>query len=232
MSLPKIEHPLFNITIPSTGEKVKFRPFTVKEEKILLIAQQSDDSEQVVQSIKQIINNCVQDIDVDKLAMFDLEFIILSLRSKSVNNIIDFSVVDPETEDRVNLSLNLDTVQVVYNDKHDKNIKIDEKSLFTMRYPSINELSELIDDPQNEEVVFKALVNCVDKLFYGDQVYDMTSYSYEERSEFVESLDSNILSAMRAFFETMPKIRHEIEYKNSNGNKKTFVIEGLDNFFI
>ena len=224
MSLPKIEHPLFNITIPSTGEKVKFRPFTVKEEKILLIAQQSDDSEQVVQSIKQIINNCVQDIDVDKLAMFDLEFIILSLRSKSVNNIIDFSVVDPETEDRVNLSLNLDTVQVVYNDKHDKNIKIDEKSLFTMRYPSINELSELIDDPQNEEVVFKALVNCVDKLFYGDQVYDMTSYSYEERSEFVESLDSNILSAMRAFFETMPKIRHEIEYKNSNGNKKTFVI--------
>ena len=232
MSLPKIEHPLFNITIPSTGEKVKFRPFTVKEEKILLIAQQSDDSEQVVQSIKQIINNCVQDIDVDKLAMFDLEFIILSLRSKSVNNIIDFSVVDPETEDRVNLSLNLDTVQVVYNDKHDKNIKIDEKSLFTMRYPSINELSKLIDDPQNEEVVFKALVNCVDKLFYGDQVYDMTSYSYEERSEFVESLDSNILSAMRAFFETMPKIRHEIEYKNSNGNKKTFVIEGLDNFFI
>ena len=232
MSLPKIEHPLFNITIPSTGEKVKFRPFTVKEEKILLIAQQSDDSEQVVQSIKQIINNCVQDIDVDKLAMFDLEFIILSLRSKSVNNIIDFSVVDPETEDRVNLSLNLDTVQVVYNDKHDKNIKIDEKSLFTMRYPSINELSELIDDPQNEEVVFKALVNCVDKLFYGDQVYDMTSYSYEERSEFVESLDSNILSAMRAFLETMPKIRHEIEYKNSNGNKKTFVIEGLDNFFI
>ena len=224
MSLPKIEHPLFNITIPSTGEKVKFRPFTVKEEKILLITQQSDDSEQVVQSIKQIINNCVQDIDVDKLAMFDLEFIILSLRSKSVNNIIDFSVVDPETEDRVNLSLNLDTVQVVYNDKHDKNIKIDEKSLFTMRYPSINELSELIDDPQNEEVVFKALVNCVDKLFYGDQVYDMTSYSYEERSEFVESLDSNILSAMRAFFETMPKIRHEIEYKNSNGNKKTFVI--------
>ena len=232
MSLPKIEHPLFNITIPSTGEKVKFRPFTVKEEKILLIAQQSDDSEQVVQSIKQIINNCVQDIDVDKLAMFDLEFIILSLRSKSVNNIIDFSVVDPETEDRVNLSLNLDTVQVVYNDKHDKNIKIDEKSLFTMRYPSINELSKLIDDPQNEEVVFKALVNCVDKLFYGDQVYDMTSYSYEERSEFVESLDSNILSAMRVFFETMPKIRHEIEYKNSNGNKKTFVIEGLDNFFI
>ena len=232
MSLPKIEHPLFDVTIPSTGEKVKFRPFTVKEEKILLIAQQSEDSEQVVNSIKQIVNNCVQGIDVDKLAMFDLEFIILSLRSKSVNNVIDFSVIDPETEERVNLSLNLDLVKVVYDEKHDKNIKIDDKSVFTMRYPSINELKDIIDEPDNEEIIFKALVSCVDKLFYGDQVYDMKSYSYEERSEFVESLDSSVLEKMKVFFETMPKIRHEIDYTNANGNKKKFVIEGLDNFFI
>jgi len=232
MALPKIDLPLFDIEIPSTKKKTKFRPFTVKEEKILLIAQESKDIDQIINAIKQIVNNTVENVDVDDLATFDLEYLLVHIRGKSVSNEIQFSVTDPDTTDKVNLILNTDNVKMVYNENHNKMISLDSNVHIMMRYPSINELSTLIKNKSNIDSMLRIMISCIDQVIEGDSVYKIKDFSEEEVFEFINSFTSSHVDSIKNFFDTMPTLRCEIPYVNSKGDDKTFIIEGIESFFI
>ena len=235
MSLPKIQQPLFEVTVPSTGQKVKFRPFTVKEEKILLVAQQANDVEQMVLAIKQILNNCIEDIDVDNLAMFDIEYLMLKIRGQSVNNEIEFSVKDPETDEEVPLKIDINQIEMKKDPEHTNIIELSDTHKIVMRYSTLEELKTLAsaDENNQNEKMFDVMVDCIDSLIEGDDtVYKFKDFSKEEVNEFVESLTSKTVQDIQKFFQTIPVLRIECPYTNSKGNEKTFVVEGLQSFFI
>lgn len=231
MALPKIDQPIFTMIMPSTQKKVKYRPFTVKEEKILLIAQESKDVEQSINAIKQIITNCVFDVDVDNMPLFDLEYCLITIRSKSVNNEIEFTVNDPDTEERVKLALDLNKMNVVFNENHKNVIEVSPNMHLKMRYPTLTEMQALVNS-NDKEAMFNAMVSCMETLVNEEEVYKLSESSDEELLEFVDSLSTEAIQNVRQFFDTMPKLRHEIKYVNKNDDEKTFVLEGMDNFFI
>lgn len=231
MALPKLQQPLFELTIPSTNKKVKYRPFTVKEEKILLIAQETKEIEQIVLSIKQIINNCVQEIDVDKLAMFDLEYLLINTRARSVSNVMEFKIKDPETEEEVELEIDIDEVKIHKDEKHNKNIQISDSVTIGMKYPKIDQLIGMNDKDQNE-ALFDLMIGCIDTVVDGEEVYRLTDFSDEEIEEFVDSFSTEHINKIRDFFETMPVLKIEKEYTRKDGTKKTFLARGTETFFI
>ena len=231
MALPKIDQPIFTMIMSSTQKKVKYRPFTVKEEKILLIAQESKDVEQSINAIKQIITNCVFDVDVDNMPLFDLEYCLITIRSKSVNNEIEFTVNDPDTEERVKLALDLNKMNVVFNENHKNVIEVSPNMHLKMRYPTLTEMQALVNS-NDKEAMFNAMVSCMETLVNEEEVYKLSESSDEELLEFVDSLSTEAIQNVRQFFDTMPKLRHEIKYVNKNNDEKTFVLEGMDNFFI
>jgi len=231
--LPKIDLPLFELVLPSTGKKIKYRPFTVKEEKILLVAQESNEPEQTILSIKQVINNCLIDIDVEKLAMFDLEYVILVLRSKSVDNNIKFAIKDPDTNESVELEIDLNDVKVTKDEEHSNKVKINEDYTLFLRYPTIQEFIKIAGaDPKDSLTSYFIMISCLDKIASESEVYKFSDYTDEEIDDFMENLQGDIIKKIQKFFETMPKLRHEMKYKNSEGKEQTFVIEGMRSFFI
>jgi hypothetical protein len=233
MSLPKIDLPLFELTVPSSGKKVKYRPFTVREEKILLIAQETEDLDQIILAIKQIINNCVVGIDVDNIPMFDLEYMIIHIRAKSVTNELEFNIVDNETKENIKLRVDLEQISLKTDERHTKKIKISDDYTLMMKYPSIDKLKEL-QDPDNSDAVFNMMVSCIDVLMSndGDKIYKFSDFSREEIVEFIEGLNAKTISDIKLFFETVPVLRIDIPYKNKDGNDRKFVLEGLNSFFI
>lgn len=233
MSLPKIDLPLFELTVPSNGKKVKYRPFTVKEEKILLIAQETEDLDQIILAIKQIIGNCVVGIDVDDIPMFDLEYMIIHIRAKSVTNELEFNITDNETEENVKLKVDLERITLKTDDRHNKNIKINDDYTLIMKYPSIDKLKEL-QDPNNNDAVFNMMVSCIDVLMSndGDKIYKFSDFSKEEIMDFIEGLNAKTIADIKLFFETFPVLRIDLPYKNKLGNDRKFVLEGLNSFFI
>lgn len=232
MALPKIDIPIQELTLPSTGEKVKYRPFTVKEEKILLVAQESNDLTSQVLAAKQVVNNCLIDKDVSELAMFDLEYVILYLRARSVNNLISFTVRDEETDERVELEIDIDEVQLVRNDNHSNEIAINDDYKLFLRYPTIDEFSKLTTlDPEDPLTDYIMLTSCIDYVASEDEVHYFKDYTQTEIDEFMDGLTAKSIKNITAFFETMPKLRHEVSYTNSQGTEKTFVVEGMQSFF-
>jgi len=232
MALPKIEKPIFELILPSTGETIRYTPFSVKEEKILLIAQESKELEQAILAVTQIVNNCLINKSVEDLAMFDLEYVLLTLRSKSVDNNVKFSVKDPETDEAVELELDLSEIKVTANDKHSKELRINESYILYMRYPTINEFMHMLKKgAKDTETNFKIMVDCMDRLVSQDEVYNFSDFNEEEINDFLDNLESDVIKKLKVFFDTMPKLRHEIKYTNSKGNDKTFVIEGMVKFF-
>ena len=231
MMLPKIDLPLFNTNLLSSGEEVHYRPFSIKEEKILLTAKQSGEFGQIMIAIGQILENCVIGIDPTKLPIFDVTHLLLAIRIVSVSNEVEFSIVDDITNEDVKLSLDLNDVSLLHKDGHEKAIKVDDTgATLIMRYPTISEFYHLAQ--ASDEELYKIMVGCMDKLEKDGAVYDLSEVSDDEMNEFVDSLPSTAHMGMRKFFETMPVIRHEIKYKNSNDEDRTFVIEGVDSFFI
>lgn len=232
-TLPKIQNPIFELELPSTGEKVKYRAFTVKEEKILLIAQESNDIDQSILSIKQVVNNCLIDKSIDDLSMFDLEYVLLTLRSKSVDNAVIFAIKDPDTEEKVELELDLNDVKITKDEEHTKDIRVTDDFVLYMRYPTINEFLSLIKAGKDDtNANFEVMISCMDKLVGDEEVYKFSEFSPEEIEAFAEDLDANTVKKIKRFFETMPTLRHELKYINKNGDEKTFVIEGMQTFFI
>lgn len=232
MALPKIDLPIMELVLPSTGEKIKYRPFTVKEEKILLIAQESGDPTQEILAAKQVVNNCLVDKDISLLPMFDLEYILLTLRGASVNNLINFSINDPDTDEKVNLELDITALEITRFDGHSNKIPINENYVLLLKYPTIDEFVKLTTLEANDPLTdYIMLCSCLDKLASEDEVYDFKEYTQEDIDEFMESLNGEVIRAMTKFFETMPRLKHEIKYTNKEGTERTFVIEGMRTFF-
>jgi hypothetical protein len=232
MSLPKIDLPIYEVELPSTGKKIRYRPFTVREEKILLTAQETKEPKQIILAIKQILNNCLIGFDVDKLAVFDFEYLLIILRSKSVDNIAEFEIKDPETEELVKLQIDVSNIKVQKDPSHTNKIDMKPYTLF-LRYPNIDELEIMLNQEEKEsENAYKIMMSCLDKLASEESVYSFKDYSQAEVDEFIEGMNSDVINKIKKFFETMPKIRHEIPYINTKGTQKTFVIQGVQSFFI
>ena len=232
MALPKIDQPLFDLIIPSNGKKVTFRPFLVKEEKILLIAQSGGDGE-MIRAIKQIINNCViEDINIDDLATFDLEYMFLKLRAKSVNNLIKLSYRDNEDDELYDFEVDLDTIEVEMPKDINSKIKINETVGMTMKYPSAG-ISDKIGEFENEvELLTFFITNCIDTIYDEETVYVANDYSAKDLNEFLDSLDVSTFDKIREFFEKIPKMRHVINYTNKLGNERTIELSSIRDFFM
>jgi|DEB0MinimDraft_4_1074332.scaffolds.fasta_scaffold12860_3 hypothetical protein len=233
MPLPKIDMPLYDLTIPSNGEKLKYRPFTVKEEKIMLMARESEDPKEIISAIKQIVSNCIFGAKLDDLALFDLEYIILNIRSRSVDNVIKFEITDPDTEEKIPAELDLRNVEIQKNEDHKNKIKISNDYTLYLKYPHVDDFFELLmDENPSQERQFEILISCMDKLASEEDVYNFKDFSKEEIDDFIESLNADTLREMKNFFDTMPTARHEVPYVNNKGENKTFVIQGTQSFFI
>jgi hypothetical protein len=233
MALPKINLPISELILPSTGEKTKYRPFSVAEEKILLVAQEADDAEQEVLAMKQIISNCLIEKDVEELALFDFEYVYLSLRARSVDNLAKFKIKDPDTDEEIELELDMREIDIARDETHTNEIKVNDEYTLFLKYPSINEFIKIVgmngDDPL---VNYFVMISCLDTLASEDEVHSFKDYSDEDIESFMDSLGGDVIRGITLFFETMPKIRKELPYTNSEGKENTFVVEGTRSFFI
>lgn len=233
MALPKIDLPIFELELPSTGNKIKYRQYTVKEEKILLVAQESKDPAAEILAMKQVVNNCLLDTDIEDLAMFDLEYIHLVLRSKSVDNTMNFGITDPDTEEKVELKLDVENVKMNTTEGHSKEVRINDEYVLFLKYPSIDAFVKITElDSKDPLVNYFVMISCLDKIASEDEVFYFKDYTEEQIEEFMNDLNSQVISSIQQFFETMPRLRHELKYENKDGVEKTFVIEGMRTFFI
>jgi hypothetical protein len=233
MPLPKIDQPLFDMIIPSTGKKIAFRPFLVKEEKILLIAQQSGNDSEIIRAIKQILTNCIQDdIDLDSFAIFDIEYAFLKLRAKSVNNIVKLAYRDTEDDEVYNFDLDLDTIEIEMPEKINSKIEITDTVGMTMKYPSASITDRMKDFDNEVDLMTFFIVNCIDTIYDEDNVYVAEDFNEEEISEFLDGLDVKSFEKIREFFESVPRLYHKIEYTNSIGSERSIELTSLKDFFM
>jgi len=238
MPLPKLNTPTYELTLPSSNRKVKYRPFLVKEEKILLIAMESEDEKEMQNAVKQILKNCIltRGISVDKLAVFDIEYLFLNIRGKSVGEEITLNIVCPDDEKtEVEVAVNVEDVKIQKSDKHDPVIQLTDQVGIVMKYPSMemfvkNNITG--DNTQKVDTIFDMTIDCISQVVEGEDVLEAKSFSKKEMLEFVETFDTQQFQKIQDFFETMPKLSHKIEVLNPNTNVKSQVtIEGLSSFF-
>lgn len=230
MSLPKISSPLFILELPSNKQKVKFRPFTVKEEKILLMASESKDQETISTAIKQIITNCFEDdLDIDNMATFDVEYMFINLRSKSVENIMKLRVKDDELDKFFETEVNLDDVKVHFPEDVSNIIKLNEDVSITLNYPTFK-TAELLEDVNQSKDVTKLIAASIDKVVNGDDVLSLSDYSETEVTGFIESFTSKNMREIEKFFQALPKLKLDVTYFDGEKEKTTEVV-GLQSFF-
>lgn len=231
--LPKIDYPIHKIKIPSLKKDYPFRPFLVKEEKLLLMAKESENASDILSAIKQIINNCCLDskLDINKLAIFDLEYIFLKLRAISVDNNVKVTYKDNEDQKLYDFDINLHKIEIKYPEKLDKNIKITDKSGIVMKYPS----AALYDDQEflnlQKDYMFELIIRCIESIYYEDQVYQCKDYKKQELVDFLESLDIKTFEKIQSFLINVPKMEYVIKYKNSLGSEREIVLSSLNDFF-
>ena len=235
MPLPKPSRPEYSATIPSSGKRVKYQPFSVKEEKVLILAAESQELDEVSNAIGNVLSRCVTspaDFDVNKLALFDIEFLFLRARAKSVGETIKLRITDPNDETyTVTHELKIDSIKVVKNDDHTDLIKIDDDISIKMRYPGLEFFAEGVKIDTIQEST-ETVARCVSQLVIEDEVYNREDLTDKEIEEWLDELSSGQYAKIMEFFTTMPKLRHEITLKNRNtGEDFTTVLEGLADFF-
>jgi len=236
MALPKVETPQYELTLPSQDIKVKFRPFLVKEEKILLMALESQKDNEIYEATKQIVDSCTfNSLDVENLPMFDLEYIFLNIRAKSVGEISKFKVLCPDDKKTyADVDVDLSTIDVQVDEKHTNNILIDEEKKLgiIMKYPTLNSMNNSLNKKLDSEVIFDVLRNSIYEIYQGEKTFKASDYSKDELQKFIDSLDSKTFNKVQSFYETMPKLMHEIEITNPKTNVKSkVVLQGLSDFF-
>jgi hypothetical protein len=237
MALPKPPVPTYELIIPSSKKKIQFRPFLVKEEKVLLIAMESQDPEQIKNAVVQILKSCIlsRNIKLESLAMFDIEYIFLNIRGKSVSEEIQLKMTckdDGVTE--VDYTLNLDEVNVQFPENHDNKIMLGETSGLTMKYPGYEQFikTQILQKEPTTEEVFDIIIDSVYQIFEGEDVYDSSNTSRKDIEEYIEGLTTKQFEKIQQFFATMPKLAHTIAITNPNtGVESEYEIEGLVNFF-
>lgn len=235
MALPKISVPKYKLKLPSDGRTVNFRPFLVKEEKILLLATESGDQTTIVDAIKNIIRDCTDITDVEKLATFDIEFVFLQIRTKSVGESVDVNIVCPDdNETNVTVSIPLDEIKVKKTRGHKKDLKISDEVAITMGYPTIETFVAMnfSDEGAQVDQVFDMAASCVESISDVNQVYDCSSVPKKELIEFFDQMNSKQFMMIQDFFEKMPKLTHTVKVTNPNtGVESDVVLEGLASFF-
>jgi len=238
MPLPKIATPLYELELPSTGETIQYRPFLVKEEKVLVIALESEDTKQITTAIKTVISNCIKTrgIKVEELPTFDIEYLFLNIRGKSVGEELDVNVTCPDDgSTQVKMMINLDDIQVQKNDDHTKQIKLDDSIMMEMKYPSLDQFIKNnfdFEDGNAMEQSFDLISSCIDKIYTEDEVWAAADCSKKEIVEFLEQMNSSQFKEIEKFFETMPKLSHKLKVKNPKTKKESeIVLEGLASFF-
>ena len=237
MALPKPPVPTYELELPSTGKTIKYRPFLVKEEKLLLIATESGEDKQMRNAIIEILKACIltRGVKVDDLPMFDLEYIFLRIRAKSVGEIVEmmFTAKD-DGETKLPYQLNLEDVECIKPEGHNRKIKLSDTSGLIMKYPSMEQFitSQILQKEQSTEEVFDEIINCVEQIYDGDEVWEAKTTSKKDIQEYLEGLTSKQFEAIQQFFATMPKVSHTFTLKNPNTEVESeYTIEGLTNFF-
>ena len=236
MALPKLGYPTFELELPSTGKTIKYRPFLVKEEKVLLMALESKDEKQVVSAVKDLIKNCViTRIKVDNLPSFDLEYLFLKIRGASIgeNIILTVTCLD-DNETQVEANININDVEIFKPDGHDKKIMFDENTGLVMKYPSMKEFvdREFLQKEMKTEDVYEFIADSIDQIFDSEEVYDSSTTTKKEFRTFVDSLTTKQFEKIQKFYETAPKLSHTFKVTNPKTNKESsYTIEGLQSFF-
>ena len=239
MPLPKISTPTYELVVPSTGKKVKYRPFLVKEEKILIMALESEDSKQITTAITNVINDCIltRGIKVDKLATFDIEYLFLNVRAKSVGETVEVNVTCPDDgETQVQVEIDIDSIKIQKDEDHTNIIKLDDNLSVQMNYPSLTQFVESNFDIASRhsgvEQSLDVVMSCISQVYTADEAWDASDYSKKELKDFVEQMNSKQFKEVEEFFDTMPKLAHTIKVKNPETKVESEVtIEGLASFF-
>ena len=237
MPLPKISTPTYELVIPSSGKKVKYRPFLVKEEKILIIAMESEDTAQIANAVKDVISSCVltRGIKVSELSTFDIEYLFLNIRGKSVGEEVEVLVTCPDDGvTKVPVTINLDEIQIQVDENHSRDIKLDDSLILRMKYPSMEEFvkNNFVLDTITIDDTFDVVISCIEQVYNEEESWSASDCTKKELKEFVEQLSSKQFKEIENFFATMPKLSHTIKVKNPKTEvENEVVLEGLGSFF-
>ena len=238
MPLPTISTPTYELTLPSSNRKIKYRPFLVKEEKILIIAMETQDTKQIARAVKDVLSKCIltKGIKVDKLATFDIEYLFLNIRGKSVGEHIEVMVTCPDDEKtQVPMSINIDDIKIKKEKDHSTDITLDDTYTLRMKYPSLNEFIKNNFDSMTDmkvEDTFELISSCIDQVYSEEETWSHQECTKKELSDFVESLNSNQFKMVENFFTTMPKLSHTVKVTNPNTKVNSEIkLEGLQSFF-
>ena len=238
MPLPKISTPTYELVLPSTGKKVKYRPFLVREEKILILALESENTKQITTAIKSILKECIstRGVKVDDLPTFDIEYLFLNIRGKSVGEALDLMVTCPDDgETQVPVKIFIDEIQVQKDSEHTQDIKLDDTLTLRMKYPSLNEFIQNNFDFNEDDSVdasFDIISSCIDQVYNEDESWAASDCTKKELKEWIETLNTNQFKEVESFFTTMPKLSHTVKVKNPKTKVESDItLEGLTSFF-
>jgi hypothetical protein len=239
MPLPKISTPSYHLTLPSTGKEIKYRPFLVREEKLLVLALESEDIKQITEAIKTVIKSCIETrgVKVETLPTFDIEYLFLNIRGKSVGEEIEVNIICPDDgETTVPVKINVDEIEVKKFDGHDKKIKIDDNIMLEMKYPSLDQFIKNNFDfsaANDMDQAFDLISSCIDTIYTEDEVWSTSDVTKKEITEFLDQMNSLQFKKIETFFETMPKLSHKITVTNPKTKvENEVVLEGLSSFFV
>ena len=237
MPLPKVSTPTYELVLPSSGKKIKYRPFLVREEKVLIIAMESEDEKQIATAVKDVIKDCIvtRGVKVDDLATFDIEYLFLNIRGKSVGEDVEVLVTCPDDgETQVPTVINLDDIKVQMGKDHSKDIVLDADLTLRMKYPSMTEFvkNNFSGEEITVEGTFDLISSCIEQVFNEEESWSASDCTKKEMNEFLEQLSSKQFKEIEKFFETMPKLSHTVKVKNPNtGVDNEILLEGLNAFF-
>ena len=238
MPLPKINTPTYDLVVPSTGKKIKYRPFLVREEKILILALESEDTAQITNAVVEILSECIltKGVDVTKLATFDIEYLFLNVRSKSVGETVEVNIVCPDdNKTSVQMEINIDSIKVQKTRGHKSTIKLDDQYSMKLKYPSLNEFIDSNFESSEESDVNKSLnmiTSCIEMVYDQEESWNASDSTKQELEEFIEQLNSKQFKSIEKFFETMPRLSHKVKVTNPTTEVESeVVLEGLASFF-
>ena len=234
MSLPKMNTPEYRLRIPSTDEEIKYRPFLVQEEKLLLIAQQTGDETAIYDAIKKLIENCCfGELNLDRMPLFDMEYIFINIRAKSVGEVADLKVTCPDDEKtQVDIKVDLTSINVEMSEDHSPQIELTKDIGIFMAYPHMGMMSDQQSKDNSIDALFDMICDCMYQIYQGEDVHDCMDYTKEEKMDFINSLTHEQFEKIQNFFDTMPKLKHEVDIVNPKTKKKSKVtLEGVNSFF-
>ena len=237
MPLPKITAPTYELVLPSSDRKVKYRPFLVKEEKLLIIAMESEDTKQITEAVKNVLKNCIltRGIKVEKLSTFDIEYLFLNIRGKSVGEDVEVMITCPDDgETQVPAVINLDDIKIVTSDEHTRDIKIDDTLSIRMKYPSMDEFIKNNFDVSDMDIddTFKLIASCIEQVYSEEESWSASDCTTKELVDFIDQLGSKQFKEVENFFNTMPKLSHTLKVVNPKTKvENEILLEGLQSFF-